>query len=607
MKKSIFLFASLLLFAFQSNAQNYWWNQRTAYEIFVRSFYDSNRDGKGDFNGLTQKLDYLNDGNPNTNTDLGIGLVWLMPINASPSDHGYDVTDYKKVNPTYGTMNDFKAMLDSAHNRGIKVIMDFVINHTSSQHPWFVKSAANDPFYRNFYRWQTPAPTQTGPWGQQVWYPKNGSNYYALFWSEMPDLNYNYAPVKDSIFSAAKFWLKDVGVDGFRLDAVMYLFENGNTLKNDPATISFLKELNDSCEVWKKNSLLIGEVWDSPQSIALYTGKLDMCFDFNLAASNISTVTSVDPSLGQQFLNNAQITLDTNQYGNFLTNHDQNRLFDALGYNINKNKLAASLYLTQPGVPFIYYGEEVAMKGSKPDQYIRTPMQWSTSAHSGFTTGTPWISVNSNFSTYNVNVMKSDSNSLWNHYRKLIHIRNSEPVLQLGSVKNINSSSTSVHSYQRTYANEDIIVLNNISAEYLSNVQFSFAKTDGLAGTFAAYDLWTDSAFVINSSSKIYTAQVNLKPYQTRIIKFLPYTGIAIEDEHSLLVYPNPVNDQLFINYITANGFEVRIYNSVGELILKKSMSEDIMHQLSFNFPKGLYTFQFITEKGIVTRKIIKQ
>ena len=606
LKKSTLIIVALLLFAFQSNAQNYWWNQRTAYEIFVRSFYDSNRDGKGDFNGLNQKLDYLNDGNPNTNTDLGIGLVWLMPINASPSEHGYDVTDYKKVNPTYGTMNDFKTMLDSAHRRGINVIMDFVINHTSSQHPWFVKSAANDPFYRNFYRWQTPAPTQTGPWGQQVWYPKNGSNYYALFWSEMPDLNYNYPPVKDSIFSAAKFWLKEVGVDGFRLDAVMYLYENGNTLKNDPATISFLKEFNDSCEVWKKESLLIGEVWDSPQSIALYTGKLDMCFDFNLAASNINTVTNVDPTYGQQFLNNAQLTLDTNQYGNFLTNHDQNRIFDELGNDINKNKLAASLYLTQPGVPFIYYGEEVAMKGSKPDQYIRTPMQWSASAYAGFTTGTPWIRVNTNFSTYNVAVMQSDSNSLWNHYRKLIHIRNAETVLQMGSVKNISSSSASVHSYQRTYANEDILVLNNISSSYLPNVQFSFSKTDGNAGTYAAYDLWSDSVFVISSATKIYNAQVNLKPYQTRIIKLLPYTGISVEDESSLVLYPNPVQDELNINYVTKSGFEIRIYNSIGELMLSEKVNADALHRVYFQFPSGLYTIQLYTEKGIINRKIIK-
>lgn len=606
MKKFILILVSLIFIDLQTQAQNFWWNKTTAYELYVRSFFDTNSDGRGDFKGVTQKLDYLNDGNPNTNSDLGIGLIWLMPINASPSVHGYDVTDYKKVNPQYGSMQDFKTMLDSAHRRGIKVIMDFVINHTSSQHPWFIKSAANDPFYRNFYRWQNPAPSQTGPWGQQVWYPKNGSNYYALFWSEMPDLNYNYQPVKDSIFAAAKYWLKDIGVDGFRLDAVMYLFENGNTLKNTPETISFLKELNDSCEVWKENSLLVGEVWDNAQTIAMYTGKLDMCFDFNLAAANLNTVISKDPYTARLALNNSQQTLDTNQYGNFLTNHDQNRVFDVLGSDVNKCKVAASLYLTQPGVPFIYYGEEIAMKGSKPDEYIRTPMQWNTNAYSGFTTGTPYISVNNNFMNYNVKTLSADSTSILNHYKKLIHIRNNEETLQLGTIKNIISNNNSVHSYQRTYNNQDIIVLVNTSSSYLSDVQFSYARSDGQSGVFAFEDLMSDSNFVASSTSKIFNLKLNLNPYQVKIITTHATTGINTVEDEEIKIYPNPVSDLLHINFNSDEKYLIRIFNSIGEILFQEAVEPDKNLPISFDYPKGIYFIQLELTNKIINRTLLK-
>lgn len=605
MKKLALIFA-LLSSTFISNAQNNWWNKTTAYEVYVRSFFDTNADGRGDFNGLTQKLDYLNDGKAETNTDLGIGLIWLMPINSSPSVHGYDVTDYRKVNPQYGSMANFRAMLDSAHRRGIKVIMDLVINHTSGQHPWFIKSAANDPFYRNFYRWETSAPVQTGPWGQQVWYPKNGSNYYALFWSEMPDLNYNYQPVRDSIFSIAKYWLQDIGVDGFRLDAVMYLYENGNTLKNTPETISFLKALNDSCEVWKKNSLLVGEVWDNAQTIALYTGKLDMCFDFNLATANIISANTSNVSSARAALINSQQTLDTNQYGNFLTNHDQNRIFDELGNNINKNKVAASLYLTQPGVPFIYYGEEVAMKGSKPDQYIRTPMQWNTNAYSGFTVGTPYIAVNSNFMNYNVKTLSADSNSILNLYRKLIRIRNKEEALQLGIVKNVINNFSAVHSYQRTYNNEDLVVLVNTSSEYLTDVQFSYARTDAQSGTYAVEDLMSDSTFVTNSSSKIFDLKLNLNPYQVKILKFHSTTTTNLEKAILLKIYPNPVTDNITILHDGAKPYVVNIINSIGEIVYSTIINPNTTSSIPFDYPAGIYFIQLQTEKSIVNRKIIK-
>lgn len=609
MKFYLSVFAFLLL-QLNSFAQNYWWNKTTAYEVFVRSYYDSNGDGRGDFNGLTQKLDYLNDGNPDTNEDLGIGLVWLMPINASPSYHGYDVTDYKKVNPPYGTMQEFKTLVNEAHNRGIKVIMDFVINHTSSQHPWFIKSAANDPFYRNFYRWNTTPPTQTGPWGQQLWYPKNGSNYYALFWSEMPDLNYNYQPVKDSIFSAAKYWLQEVGVDGFRLDAVMYLYEDGNTLKNTPATIAFLKELNDSCEVWKANSLLLGEVWDSPQSLALYTGVLDMCFDFNLAEKNLNSANTGNPYEAKLALNNAQLTLDTNQYAGFLTNHDQNRLIDVLGNDLQKNKVAASLYLTQPGVPFIYYGEEVAMKGVKPDEDIRRPMQWEPGPKAGFTTGNPWRSINSNYTTFNVQSLQADGNSIWNHYHKLIQIRNADEALQMGAVKNIVSTSNTVHSYSRTYQKDDALVLINTSSEYQKDVKFSFIKSDGDASVDKVYDVFNDSLFTQIAVNNKYDFSLDLKPYQTRILKFVSQVGIPKNINRELSIYPNPLkSDYLYIGntefQYAPHKIDYSIYNLLGEEIQQGLLSENKIKVEELN--AGLYILVVKTTEGAYRAKFKKE
>lgn len=602
MKKHV-LFILLLLTSISLSAQNNWWNNTVAYEIFVRSFYDTNGDGRGDFNGITQKLDYLNDNNDNTKTDLGINLLWLMPINPSPSYHGYDVLNYKAVHPNYGNITSFKNFINEAHNRNIKVIIDLVINHTSSQHPWFIKSAANDPFYRNFYRWSTTPPAQQGPWGQQVWYPKNGSNYYALFWSEMPDLNFNYQPVRDSIFDIAKFWLKEMNVDGFRLDAAMYLYEEGNTLKNHPNTISFWKELNDSCEVWKPNSLLLGEVWESTSIVKLYNDALDMCFDFSLSDQNLASAYSGNPFLARQALKATQDVYDENQFATFLSNHDQNRVFNVLGNNIQKAKVAASLLLTQPGVPFLYYGEEVAMKGVKPDEDIRRPMQWSNTANAGFSVATPWRSVNSNYPTYNVSTMQNDSNSLWNHYQKLIELRNNDSILMLGSSKNIISSANEIHSYQRSYKNEDEIILINTSSTNFSNLNFQFSRTDLSNESFLLRDVLTDSAFIISASNAKYNITLPINAYATRILKFERLTSINDEIKSNVKVYPNPATNLLHIDLdALRKNVSVKIFSIDGRCVFEKSLSNNLKLDIS-KFDTGMY---LINVDGYYTR-FIKQ
>lgn len=416
-----------------------WWNETVFYEIFVRSFYDSDGDGIGDFNGLTEKLDYLNDGDPNTDSDLGVTGIWLMPIHESPTYHGYDAIDYRSINPDYGTMDDFKTFLAAAHERGIKVIIDYVMNHTSTEHPWFQKSAAGDPEYRDFYRWSDTNPGYSGPWGQTVWHNQHdgqsfGSYYYGVFWSGMPDLNYENPAVRDSMFAISDFWINEVGVDGFRQDAVIYIDEDGSTLKNTDETLQFWQDFNANLKAANPDAFAVGEAWE-PTDIALQyvnDNRLDYVFEFDLASAILNGVNggSADPILSHmQTVYNEYPFL---QYGTFLTNHDQDRMMNVLGRDTDKAKTAASIYLTLPGIPYLYYGEEVGMLGQKPDPDIRLPMQWSSSSGAGFTDGTPWRAPNSNFGQFNVEGMEEDENSLLNHYKELIHFRNNHPQMQTG-------------------------------------------------------------------------------------------------------------------------------------------------------------------------------
>ncbi len=561
---------------------------KTAYEIFVRSFQDFNGDGKGDFDGLQSRLDYLNDGNPNTYSDLGIGLIWLMPINPSPSYHGYDVTNYKAVNPEYGNMEQFKEMLASAHQRGIKVIMDLVLNHTSTNHPWFVKSAANDSFYRDFYRWENTAINSSGPWGQQVWHNRNGKYYYGVFWSGMPDLNYNYKPVRDSIFDMAKFWLKEVGVDGFRLDAVTYLYEEGNTLKHHPKTLAFWKEFKDSCKTWNPNAYLVAEVWDPQDVIKQYAPNFDHCFEFGVAGGNLTAINEGNPNNLRNALTYALANYD---FSNFLTNHDQDRIASIFGNNQAKLKAAASLLLTQPGTPYLYYGEEVAMLGSKPDENIRRPMQWSTGSYAGFTTGFPWRPLNTNYAQYNVATLKADSNSIWNHYRKLIHFRNQYEAVHSGAYKNIISTQNEVLIAHRYVKGQNVYVLVNTSSNAFESVQFTISREDNQNGNFQLKDVMSSQSFNISSSSSFFGLNLNMQPYQTRILIFDNPTGQdnQVGSTQNLSIYPNPASEKVRIDW---KGFSqqvsIELISMDGKAIIKESAENNF---LELNLPKtaGVY------------------
>ena len=465
-----------------------WWNDTVFYEIFVRSFRDSDGDGIGDFNGITEKLDYLQ--------GLGIKGLWLMPINPSPSYHGYDVTDYYAVNPEYGTLDDFKHLLDEAHKRGIKIIIDFVMNHTSVQHPWFQQALTPGSPYHDWYVWSETNPGTPGPWGQKTWYrASNGQYYYAIFWDQMPDLNYDNPDVREEMKKVTSFWLKDVGVDGFRLDAVRYVVE-GDQLADSKANHAFLEEWGQYYRSINSQAFTVGEAWTSNQNVKKYTDtnrELDAAFNFDLA--EVMLKSKADNATQIRFtLQTTVRDFPDQDNANFITNHDMPRtMSQVVADKEQKVKLAAGILLTAPGIPFIYYGEEIGMSGTKPDEKIRTPMQWDNTQNAGFTSGEPWEPVNSDFSIVNVAGQTGDDTSLLEHYRKLIGLRNEHTALRVGKTYVAESNSNKILSYLRVSNDETLLVLINIDDQPLSNYKLDLS-VGPLSGQYTASSLLDSSA-----------------------------------------------------------------------------------------------------------------
>lgn len=443
-----------------------WWNDRVFYEIFVRSFNDSDGDGIGDFQGIIERLDYLNDGDPTTTDDLGITGIWLMPISPSPSYHGYDVTDYRAINPEYGTMADFQEFLNEAHARGIAVIIDLVVNHSSVEHPWFVASAEDpDSEYADWYVWADENPGYRGPDSQVVWHSEGDRYYYGVFWSGMPDLNYNNEEVTAEMYDISRFWLEEVGVDGFRLDAIKHVVEDGEIQENSVLTLAWLENYLDFVKSVNPDALVVGEAWMSTVQVASYVpDRVDIAFEFDLAQGIVRGaafgITSPVRSAHETTLE----LFPDGQYATFLTNHDQDRVMNSVRGDVGAAKVAASIYLTIPGVPFVYYGEEIGMTGVKPDPDIRTPMQWNSDG-TGFTTGEPWRAINDD-ATQGVNVADQDEDpaSLLNHYRGLIQMRNANPALQRGGFIPVESDSGNVYAFLRHTDEQTVLVIVNMRA-----------------------------------------------------------------------------------------------------------------------------------------------
>ena len=443
---------------------------KVCYEIFVRSFCDSNGDGIGDLNGIISKLDYL--------ADLGIEAIWLTPIHPSPSYHKYDVTDYYGIEPEFGTIADFKRLLAGAHERGIAIYLDLIVNHTSTLHPWFTEARkSKDNPYRHFYWWMTEdqiddlgiSERETSDDSQVVypWHenPGDDEKYYGLFFKGMPDLNYHSEALRGEIAKIIRFWLNDIGVDGFRLDAARHVYPEWDKEQS----IGFWEFFSKIVEEAKPTAFTVGEVWAETEEVAPYFRNLNATFHFDLSFALQRMLTG---GHDEQIIDKLQASFNLFQKYNplfvnaiMLTNHDQERIGSVVGGNIKKIKLAASILLTLPGQPYLYYGEEIGMLGLKPDPYIREPFLWTPDPDDPQLTS--WIKPE--FTTLKtvapLSVQTSDANSVFNHYKDLIHLRRTEPALNQILAPNLQPlrlGDDQLLGYFRPHVDRSLIVIHNL-------------------------------------------------------------------------------------------------------------------------------------------------
>ncbi len=451
----------------QQQAKASQWPRATTYEIFVQSFCDSDGDGIGDINGMASKLDYLQ--------ALGIEAVWLMPMSPSPSYHKYDVIDYYGVHPDYGTKEDFIEFVSEAHKRDIKVVIDLVLNHSGSDHPWFVsaKSDINSP-YRDYYVWAHKDDPQTKASGEIIagdsdnvnrWHTVAGSDYlyYGYFYGGMPDLNYDNPKLREEVFRIGRYWLSEIGVDGFRLDAARHIFPDDRPEDNHQWWIDFKKEMQQV----KEDVYLVGEVWADAETVAPYMKGLHALFNFDMgyAITNAVNREAIDSlvikhkgirdyykSINPDFID-----------ATFLTNHDQNRIMSAVNGNKDKAKMAAALLFTLPGSPYIYYGEEIGMIGQKPDELIREPFLWDVKENDNCRTDwmTPKFSTEQTVAP--AAVQAEDVNSMLNHYKSFIRVRNNSKALSYGELEPVDLGNKGVGAFIREYQDESLLVVHNLT------------------------------------------------------------------------------------------------------------------------------------------------
>jgi glycosidase len=459
-------------------------NYRTYYEVFLYSFYDSNEDGIGDINGLISKLDYINDGDPSTDTDLGFTGIWLMPVMPSDTYHKYDVKDYYSIDPQYGTMEDFKRLLAECDRRGIKVILDLVLNHSSSEHPWFrsaLKSLAIEPCgqqvctheelcrehnpYVDYYNFIEGKPEKGNyvSTGIGNWY------YEAVFSSNMPDFNLANKSLRKDIEDIMTYWL-DLGVDGFRLDAALHYYSN-DTEKNTEV----LSWLNNFLKGMNTQYYMVAEVWTNFSSyVKYYASGIDSVFNFAFAAEsgkiaetiNLSGLENSGKAFGDAMLqvqNGLKRISSTAIDAPFFTNHDTARAAGFFSGNAEKTKFAGGLNLMMGGNAFVYYGEELGMSGSGKDENKRAPMYWSETGRTGMTTGPKNMDpVTHSFGSYEE--QSKDPLSIFNYYKRAIRLRNENPEIARGEITLINNiPDPDICALIKTYEDSKIIMLYNFS------------------------------------------------------------------------------------------------------------------------------------------------
>jgi len=553
-----------------------WWKEAVVYQIYPRSFMDSNGDGIGDINGITEKLEYLQ--------ELGIDVIWLSPVYQSPNDdNGYDISDYQAIMTEFGTMEDFDRMLSRAHELGIKIMMELVVNHTSDEHAWFVESKKSvDNPYRDFYIWRKGKEDGSEPnnWGScfsgSAWKydPQTDMYFLHLFSKKQPDLNWDNPDVREHVFDMMNWWCEK-GIDGFRMDVISLISkpeglpdgvpgENGyadSGCANGPHVHEYLKEMNKKV-LSHYNLITVGEAsgvtLEEAKKYASADGsELNMVFQFEHVGSGpegnnrFGKWDSHKMSLPvwKKILSKWQTGLEGKAWNSlFLANHDQPRSVSWFGNDsaeyreISAKMLATCLHMMQ-GTPYVYQGEELGMCNAYFDKledyrdieslnaykeltetcgvsheemmgYLkrisrdnaRTPMQWDDSANAGFTTGTPWIKVNSNYKTVNAKQQTTDPDSVFSYYKELIRLRHENDIIVYGEYELLEPQNEELFIYTRTWNNEQLMVLCN------------FTDKDVVIPAAVMAQIPADAQILI--SNHVGNLEAVLRPYEARVYRY---------------------------------------------------------------------------------------
>ena len=537
-----------------------WWHSSVVYQIYPRSFKDSNGDGIGDINGIREKLDYLK--------ELGIDVIWLSPVYKSPNDdNGYDISDYYDIMDEFGTMEDMDNLLKEANERGIKILMDLVVNHTSDEHKWFIEAKkSKDNEYRDYYIWRDSVdgnePNDLGStFSGSAWqYDETTGQYYLhLFSKKQPDLNWKNEKVRNEVYKMMNFWV-DKGIGGFRMDVIDLIGKVPDEMitGNGPKLHEYLQEMNKAA-LEGKDLLTVGETWGATPDVAkLYSNperkELSMVFQFeHIGLDQIEgkekwDVKSLELLDLKKVLSKWQTELEGQGWNSlFWNNHDLPRIVSRWGndkeYRIESAKMLATLLHGMKGTPYIYQGEELGMtnvrfddindyndieslnmykdrlsKGYSHNEIMesiyakgrdnaRTPMQWDDSENAGFTTGTPWLAVNKNYDKINAKQCLQDENSIFNHYKKLIDIRKNNDTIIYGDYKLLCEDDENIFAYVRELNGDKILVVCNF---YDKDVEFKFD------GDFNYSKVLLSN---YNDSSKM-IEKLKLRPYEAVMYRF---------------------------------------------------------------------------------------
>ncbi|WP_029041471.1 glycoside hydrolase family 13 protein [Cucumibacter marinus] len=544
----------------QQSISTPWWRDRVVYQVYPRSFQDSNGDGIGDLPGIRTRLDYLD--------ALGVGLIWLSPVFASPMhDNGYDISDYRAVAPEFGTLSDLDGLIADARKRDIGVLLDLVVNHTSDEHQWFrsARSGRDAPF-RDFYIWRDPAPDGGLPngvrstFGGPAWTldPETGQYYFHQFSPQQPDLNWANPALRSEIYAMMNWWL-DRGIAGFRMDVIDLIGKDPDTgiTANGPNLHPYLQEMHRQT-LAGRDVVTVGETWSAtPDTGLLYSGadrnELSMVFQFeHVTAQWHPEYGKWQPrpfdliALKQAFNRWQEALAEDGWNALFWGNHDLPRAVSKYGddgeYRVESAKMLATVLHLMKGTPFIYQGEELGMTntrfdaigkfrdiethnmyrehvaaGLSPDAFLaganengrdtsRTPMHWDASETAGFTTATPWIGVNANAAEINAQAARADTGSVWWHYRQLIGLRREHPIIVEGCYSPLLAEDPQIFAYERRHDGSRLVVIANFTGEQVT-------RTLPAECRIAGRSLSSNYAPVVSFGSTI-----DLAPYEVQAV-----------------------------------------------------------------------------------------